>query len=66
MDKVTIANIKLRDDYLGLSVANKALVDTALVAIAAAIAGSVVTDKDGQQDNICSLFLEAVNQQVVA
>ena len=39
MAQVTVTDIKLRDDYVGLSVANKALVDTAMTEMAAAFAG---------------------------
>jgi len=66
MAKVTIAKIKLTDNYLGLSVATKALVDTALTGVAAAFAGSIVTDTDGDQDNLVMIFKEAITQQVVA
>jgi len=66
MAKVTVAKIKLTDNYVGLSAAVKALVDTTLTAVAATFAKSVTTDKDGDQDNVVMILKEAIEQQVEA
>ncbi len=63
MAQVTVADIKLRDDYIGLTSAQKLAIDVAFDDIAITFATEPATAK---QDNITSLFLEVVNQQVIA
>ncbi len=66
MAQVTVADIKLNDNYDGLSTtALKTAMDTALPAVAAVFAQNI-TDGERDQDNITMLFREAINQQVVA
>lgn len=64
--KVKVADIELRDDYIGLPSgvgSVQELLDTALAAIAAVFAKNKA-DATGFQDNVCSLIAEANNQQV--
>jgi len=62
MARVKVADIIKRDDFVGLVTAQKTKVVDALNAIALAFAEAPELAK---QDNMTSLFAEAINQQVV-
>ncbi len=60
--KVTINDMAKRDDFVGLTKNSKGYVTDAWIRITLAFTEAI---PDGQQDNVRSLLLEAINQQVV-